>query len=279
MTKRLGFLPLLLTVMLAACSGEDAAPAADATPATPAPAAASAEPAPAADPAPGADAEAAAASADEDAAAASAEATTETARPAPQPPEGPAPQPGTDYAEIPNGQPYQPLDGKIEVVEVFGYTCPACAQFEPQMAAWKRRQPADVRVTPVAAPFGGYWMPYARAYYAAESMGLVDQTHQAVFEAIHLQRTLPVQNATPQAIGEFYAGYGADAGQFASTMESFAVAGKLKRAEAFINRAGVDSTPTMVVNGKYRVLGPKPFDEVLRIVDHLVARERAAMQP
>ncbi|NZA27281.1 thiol:disulfide interchange protein DsbA/DsbL [Luteimonas sp. SJ-92] len=275
MTKRLGFLPLLLTVMLAACSGDDAAPQPDATPATPATTAAEGPPA-AAEAVPGAQAEAPAA----DGATMDGSATDAgTPAPAAQPPQGPAPQAGTDYVEIPNGQPYQPLDGKIEVVEVFGYTCPACAQFEPQIAAWKRRQPADVRVTPVAAPFGGYWMPYAKAYYAAESMGLVERTHQAMFEAVHLQRSLPVQNATPQAIGEFYAGHGTDAGQFASTMESFAVSGKLKRAEQFIDRAGVDSTPTMVVNGKYRVLGPKQFDEVLRIVDHLVARERAAMQP
>lgn len=275
MNQRLGLLPLLLTVLLAACSQNDAPAEAAATP-DPAQPAATGAPADAdADAAPDASGDAAPAPATEEAGA-PADASQAAAA---QPPQGPEPQPGTDYVEIPNGQPYQPLNGQIEVVEVFGYTCPACAQFEPLLSAWKRRQPADVRVTPVAAPFGGYWMPYARAFFAAESMGLVDETHQAMFEAIHVQRSLPVQNATPEAIGAFYAQHGVDAGKFASTMQSFAVNGKLKRAEQFIARAGVDSTPTLIVNGKYRVTSGRSYEQVLNTAEHLIARERAAQQP
>ncbi|MEZ0471437.1 thiol:disulfide interchange protein DsbA/DsbL [Luteimonas salinilitoris] len=276
MNQRLGLLPLLLTVLLAACSQNDA-------PADAAPPPTTAQPAPTdADAAAPADADAAP-DASTDAAPAAEAADVPDDAPAvaaaPPAPQGPEPQPGTDYVEIPNGQPYQPLNGQIEVVEVFGYTCPACAQFEPLLSAWKRRQPADVRVTAVAAPFGGYWMPYARAYFAAESMGLVDKTHQAMFEAVHVQRSLPVQDATPEAIGGFYAQHGTDAGKFASTMQSFAVNGKLKRAEQFIARAGVDSTPTLIVNGKYRVTSGRSYEQVLNTAEHLIARERAAQQP
>ena len=52
-------------------------------------------------------------------------------------PTGPAPVAGTDYVVIPNGQPYAPLNGKVEVVEVFGFTCPLWAEFEPLITAWK----------------------------------------------------------------------------------------------------------------------------------------------
>src|SRR5690606_24493281 len=34
---------------------------------------------------------------------------------------------GRDYVVVQDGQPYRPLDGQIEVVEVFAYTCPHCA--------------------------------------------------------------------------------------------------------------------------------------------------------
>ena len=71
----------------------------------------------------------------------------------------PAPVAGTDYVEIANGQPLEPLDGKVEVVEIFGYTCPHCATFAPLMSAWKSIAPADVRITYLPAPFGGYWEP------------------------------------------------------------------------------------------------------------------------
>ena len=192
------------------------------------------------------------------------------------PPTGPAPVAGTDYVEIAGGQPFQPGTGKIEVVEVFGYTCPHCASFEPLVSAWKVKLPADVQFTPVAAPFGGYWVPYAKAFYTAEAMGLLGKTHEAMFRAIHVERSLPVQPVpTPEQIAGFYAKYGADPQQFISTMSSFAVDAKLKRAEQFLTRSGVDSTPTIVVDGKYRVTA-KTLEDTLRVAEHLVAQERAA---
>jgi thiol:disulfide interchange protein DsbA len=191
------------------------------------------------------------------------------------PPQGPAPVVGTDYAEIPGGQPFQPTAGKIEVVEVFGYTCPHCADFEPLVNAWKAKQPADVQFTPVAAPFGGFWMPYAKAFYTAQSMGVLERSHDAMFNAIHVERSMPVQPpATNEQIGAFYAKYGVDPKQFADTMSSFAIDAKLKRADQFLKRSGVEGTPTLVVAGKYRVMG-KSFDDMLRIADHLIAQERA----
>ncbi|MNP76296.1 Thiol:disulfide interchange protein DsbA precursor [compost metagenome] len=49
----------------------------------------------------------------------------------------------------------------------------------------------------------------------------------------------------------------------------------MDKAEQFIRSSGVEGTPTLVVNGKYRILG-RNFDDTLRIADQLVARERAA---
>ncbi|TWI06834.1 thiol:disulfide interchange protein DsbA/DsbL [Aerolutibacter ruishenii] len=258
MTSRLTLI-LFTALTLAACGKQEA----------PAPAAPVAETTPAATPTP---------------------AATEAATPAAAtesapnnnpivPPQGPAPVLGTDYVEIAGGQPFQPGTGKIEVAEAFGYTCPHCASFEPVVTAWKAKLPADVNFVPVAAPFGGYWMPYAKAYYTAEGMGLVGKTHDAMFRAIHIERTLPVQGVTDEQIGAFYAKYGADAKAFASTMSSFAVAGKLKRAEQFLVRSGVEGTPTLVINGKYRITGGQGFEDVLRIADHLIAQERATSAP
>jgi thiol:disulfide interchange protein DsbA len=41
-------------------------------------------------------------------------------------------------------------------------------------------------------------------------------------------------------------------------------------------RTQVGGTPTIVVDGKYRVTTQKSYDDVLRVTDALVARERAA---
>lgn len=188
----------------------------------------------------------------------------------------PDPVEGQHYVRVSDPAPYQPEDGKIEVVEIFGYTCGACAGFEPVLESWKQRQPDDVRLTLLAAPFGGYWEPYAKAYYAADSLGLAEATHKAMFDAIHFSRTLPVNGATTEAISAFYASHGADAREFARTMEGFGVSGQMRRARQFVDRVGADSTPAMVVNGKYLVVPGQQYDDVLRTVDYLVALERGA---
>jgi len=267
---------LLLSMLLAACQPATPANGADAEAA---PAAATAA-------GPSAEAEAAAASAaaaegaqpvaDAAVEAPSATADADTTDDAPPPPAD-ALRPGIDYAEIQGGQPYNPLAGKIEVVEVFNYICPACAQFEPTFSAWKARQPSDVRVTYVPAPWGEQWLPYARAFYVADAMGLDAQTHEAMFRAIHIEQRLPGEGQRPDEakVAAFYAAYGADPQRFAADMRSFGTEAKLKRGQAFIAQAKVGGTPTLIVDGKYRVLG-RSYEDMLRIADALVARERAA---
>lgn len=253
---------MFVLLLATACSRNEPAPAADATPAPGA--APTAAPAATATATP-LDAAAQAAVADIVASAAAA----------------PAPVAGTDYVEVANGQPLEPLDGKVEVVEIFGYTCPHCASFQPLMSAWKAALPADVRLTYLPAPFGGYWEPYAKAYYAAEALGVAEASHDAVFHAIHIERSLPVQPVpSDEQLGEWYARYGVDPKTFAGTMSSFGVNGKLNRARQFIQRSfgsEAGSTPTLVVNGKYRVTG-KSLEENIRIAQQLVDRERAATQ-
>ncbi len=184
---------------------------------------------------------------------------------------------GTDYETIEGGKSYEPLNGKIEVVEVFGYVCPACARFEPMVTAWEKKLAPDVRFTYVPAPFGPQWIPYAEAFYVADAQGLVDKTHTAVFHAIHLEQSLPGEGKKPdpEAVAAFYGNYGANPKQFLESMESFATAAKVKRGMQFMIRNGVQGTPTMIVDGKYRVLG-KSYEDILLITDKLIARERAA---
>ena len=181
---------------------------------------------------------------------------------------------GVDYVEIADGKPYAPLNGKVEVVEVFGYTCIHCAHFQPVVSAWHKKQPSWVRFTPVPAAFGGYWMPYARAYYAAAKLRVLAKTHDAMFKALHEQGSLPIQNASSNEIAAWYANYGADPQAFAAAMDSPATDVLLERSKEFALASGIEGTPTLVVNGRYRVTASS-FEDTLRIADFLIARERA----
>ncbi|WCE05375.1 thiol:disulfide interchange protein DsbA/DsbL [Pseudoxanthomonas sp. JBR18] len=184
---------------------------------------------------------------------------------------------GEDYDVIPGGKPFAPLTGKqkVEVAEVFGYVCIHCAHFEPVLEAWEKKQPASVRVTPVPAAFGGYWIPYAKAYYAAQQMGVLKQSHAAMFRALHDTGELPIQNAGDEEIGRFYAQYGVDPAKFAATMESPRVTQQLQHAREFGMASGITGTPTLVVNGRYRIKVASP-DDVLKVADYLIQRELAA---
>ena len=256
MKSRFALTLLVLIPLLAACNAQNGAPAAATAPAAD-PAAAPANAAP------------------EGNAPADPTAATSAAPVAASAPAGPAPVAGTDYVEIPNGQPYAPLNGQVEVVEVFGYTCPHCAHFEPLINAWKGKQPADVRVTPVPAAFGGYWETYARAFFAAETLGVLEKSHEQMFDAIHATRKLGL-DATPEQIGKFYEQYGVDAKTFANTMKSFGVETKLNRAKQFAARSQIEGTPSIVVNGKYLVnVDQRGYEHMFNTVEHLAAQARA----
>ncbi|MGY0505638.1 thiol:disulfide interchange protein DsbA/DsbL [Luteimonas sp. e5] len=183
--------------------------------------------------------------------------------------------PDVDYVEIAGGQPFQPLDGKVEVVEVFAYWCNHCAALEPVLKSWKAKQPADVRFT--ALPLGGGAADtLARVYFAAETTGQLDKVHDLMFNAIHHQRSLPA-NANADEILAFLGKNGVDAQSMRAAMNSFAMSARLGQVMQFADRTGVEGTPTLIVNGKYRVL--RGMDAGLRVVDALVARERALAAP
>lgn len=256
----LRFVPLLLVLSLAACSKSEAPAAGEAAATSDAPTAASANTPPPAPP-----------GVDEASASVVANAAKIAAG-------SPPPVEGVDYATIPNGQPFDPANGQVEVVEVFGYVCPACNMFQPLMRAWEAKMPANVRFTYVPAQFGGTWDRYARAYYASEAMGLVPRTHDLLYNAIHLEQTLKGERGedSVQDIAAFYARFGVDPQQFASTMSSFAIDGKLRKAKQFTTRSAIEGTPTLIVDGKYRILGRTREDQI-RILDQLVAQEQAAL--
>jgi protein dithiol oxidoreductase (disulfide-forming) len=203
--------------------------------------------------------------------------SAETPAPAPATPAPAAPSfsAGQDYFVIEPAQTANNADGRIEVVEVFGYSCIHCANLQPEVDAWKANLPGDVHFEYVPAVFGGVWEAFARAYYTAETMGLLDRTHSALFRAIHEERR-PFRNY--EDIAGFYADYGVSQDQFLATMASFPVDAKVARARELVPAWGVEATPTMVVAGKYRVpvAHQGGFGRMLRVVDHLVQTERAA---
>ena len=185
-------------------------------------------------------------------------------------------QAGADYAVIDPPVPTSTGD-KVEVVEVFSYACPHCAHFQPYADELKSKLPASAEFVLVPAVFNAQWEPFARAFETAKTLGLVDKTHQALFDAIHRDH-LPL--ATIEARANWYAGYGANSGNFLSTASSFVIEAKMAHDADLVRRYGIEGTPTLVVNGKYRVsANPQRgigFGEMVQIALSLAEQEAKA---
>ena len=185
-------------------------------------------------------------------------------------------QEGVHYFAIDPPLNGQPVDG-VRVTEVFSYLCNHCATFEPYMQSWKGRKPEGVEFTRIPVEFGrAIWGLYARAYVTADLLGVAEEAHVAMMDALWKERK---QMRSMEEIAEFYAAYGVDPEKFVATSKSFAVDMRMKNEQKAVRDAGVSGTPAMLVNGKYRISAGgavNDYEVLLEIVDALVAREQVA---
>lgn len=207
------------------------------------------------------------------------------------PPSGVAPSntfvAGKDYFLIEPAQ-TTPGSDKVEVIEVFSYGCPACNSFAPTANKLKASLPPTATFGLVPASFNSAesWPLFQRAYLTAKALGIADKGHEAMFKAVWDNGPLSIRDAktgkmltpTVEDVAKFYAQYGVTPEDFVATANSFAINTGMKRADAFIKATGVDSTPTIIVNGKYRVTGASAgnWDRLIELVNHLVGQESAA---
>jgi len=178
---------------------------------------------------------------------------------------------GVHYAQISKSVPTRSAD-KIEVVSVFGYLCPHCNNFEPMLQAWEKNLTDEIDYHHIPVVFSRNWAPLARGYYVADMKGLVNETHQAMFDAVHMQnRRFNDEND----LAAFYSGYGIDPEEFRKLYNSFAVDTKLNQGMAKVQSYEVTGVPSMVVNGKYRVTASMAGGsaQMLQVVNYLIEKE------
>jgi thiol:disulfide interchange protein DsbA len=196
--------------------------------------------------------------------------------------------PGKHYSVIATQRTNVPA-GKVEVMEVFSYGCPACNQFLATMKKIKAALPANAQLVYLPASWNKSenWPLFQRAYFTAQSLGVSEKAHDAMFEAIwstgelgvsepsgRPKKTLPSIEDTAR----FYERVtGAKAATFVNASKSFGVDLKMRQADSQILAMQVEGTPTLVVNGKYRVNNQnlKTPDEYISLIKYLVAKESA----
>lgn len=179
------------------------------------------------------------------------------------------PEEGSDYQTLSKRVPTEAPAGKVEVVEFFWYSCQHCFAFEPKLVGWIKRQPADVVVRRIPAAFRDDMVPQQRLFYALEAMGKVEEVHQKVFNAIHLER----QNlATGDTIIPWIEKQGLDKAKFTELYNSFGISNKARRAAQTQDAFKIEGVPTLGVAGRWMVEGN--HERMLQVTDYLIAEAR-----
>ena len=168
--------------------------------------------------------------------------------------------------------PQQPESGeKIEVLEFFWYGCPHCYTFEPYVNAWKKSKPDNVEFARVPVIFRPDWEVQARAYYALSNMGIIEDMHGKIFEAMHKQKK---RLDTKQKITDFLVSNGVDKAAFEKEYNSFTTDGMVRKAKKKMKTYRIQGVPSMVVNGKYLTSGSMAgsYDNMVKITNHLIEK-------
>lgn len=294
MLKRLSFLCAAL-LALAACGHNDADNSAAPQPA-PAQTSAPAAPASAAKPAPAASTPAPAAASTAASSSAASPASASTAAQKPSAPAAPFVDDGKwvegkNYFTIEPAQPTGNPD-KIVVTEAFSYACPACNAFHTTADQLAQSLPSNAVMAylPVSFRPDENFPLFQRAYFAAKALGVADKTYDAMFDAVWKTGELASDDLTtgrpkPQSawptiddVAKFYAKYGVDPKEFVAVANSFSVNTQMKRADDMVKAYGVEGTPTIIVNGKYRFTPSDAggsYAQSIELAKWLVAKEAA----
>ena len=181
---------------------------------------------------------------------------------------------GKDYLSARQAQPTAD-PSKIEVLEVFAYSCPHCFAFEPSLEAWLSRKPADVNFIRLPHTLGSEANAVRnKAMYTAHLLGAFDKFHRALFGAIHGQGKMLASVEENRDL--FVKSTGIKAEEFDGAYKSFVIDSRVRIADQAIRDLGITSVPAMVVEGKY-VVSPRQgggAKEMLAVVDYLVEQTR-----
>jgi len=185
---------------------------------------------------------------------------------------------GQNYIRLVPTQPTVGGADKVEVAEFFYYLCPHCYNFEPLIKQWADSKPANVRFVQVPAMWNQLLVMHGRMYYTSEILARngVIEDHAlftaTVYQEMHVRKN---QLGTESGIKRLFERFGVSEDAFDRTWNSFEVDQKLRVAADLARRYSVASTPTMVVNGKYRFGAQEAgsYPKVIEVIDELVVRE------
>ena len=189
---------------------------------------------------------------------------------------------GVHYLQIPITV-ERPATERVEVVELFSYGCIHCYYFEKPLKRWLTRTDDKIEFRREHVVFQRIWFPLAQAFYTAHQLEVSDKIHDRLFAAIHDHNLKMYQRDLLRRL--FEQGAGVESEKFLEVFDSDEVRQKILDSDRLLQLWRVDSTPTLVVDGKFRIVANDavPTPEMMLIVaEHLVDKiisERSKSEP
>ncbi|HTE15278.1 MAG TPA: thiol:disulfide interchange protein DsbA/DsbL [Burkholderiales bacterium] len=191
---------------------------------------------------------------------------------------------GKDYQMITPPQPVPP--GKnVEVIEFFWYGCPHCADLQPSLKAWLKKNAADIAFHSQPAAFNEGWTQLARTYYAIDVVGESEKLHGEVFNAIHKNKKLDpkVLAKDPKTLFAWVGTQKVDVKKFTDAYNSFSVVSKTQRTIDTTSAYGISGTPSLAIDGRFLIAphmvpakaGNVDYEQFFKNVDQLITMARA----
>ena len=162
---------------------------------------------------------------------------------------------------------------KIVVTEFFWYGCPHCEHFEPVLEA---KKPADVELVRSPAVWSEPMKLHAKLFFFVQTLPDWKHVHARLFQeviSLHDQKNMGVQD---RKLAQFLTTLGVSEDDYQAGMKSPELESKVKAAMTLMQKADVQGTPAIMIDGKYMVNNQavKSVEELLDIADFLIAKER-----
>lgn len=185
------------------------------------------------------------------------------------------------YAELDPAIPTNNSD-KVEVVDIFMYTCPHCYDFKLVFDPWKKggHFPDYIDYHPLPAVFNQHQIAAAKAFYTAEAFGVLEQFHDKAFDVLHKENRPFKTQQDHNWIALVAEVAGVDEDKVSGTYKSFAIDNKVRQANELTIKYGISGTPTMIINGKYRFSASTTgsHQNTVELAKKLAAQEWQTMQ-
>lgn len=151
----------------------------------------------------------------------------------------------------------------------FSYPCFPCYEFNEILEEWRDVDPLELEVMYVPATWSEELRHYAQVFYTAENLGVLEQAHQQLFEALHQEGL--VLEELPSLI-RFFSSLGISPQRFLSVFNSEATLSRVRETEQTNQEYMIRSAPALVVDCRYLITPNSEVGqrEMLEVAQYLI---------